>query len=609
MYHFVALLWSADDPAAKAAAAQLEQRFRRASVAWENLLTTDGVIAFALPPTDPSLRSYVLPGEAGVVLGKLFSADLSKPSLDSIEQIDVRATREIVRTGGQHLVRNFWGGYVALLADRQARCGYAIRDCSGKIPCYYRQYRDVTIVFADVGDLAPLELPAPTVNWKYLAAFIYSSQLQVRTCAFNEIQEVLAGERLMVQGRSGCQTALWDPRTICRQRRIDRYEDAVAELREVAQKCIDTWARSYDPMLLGLSGGFDSAVVLGSLSRSPARPRITCLNQYAAASLEDEREYARAAAVRAGVTLLEVPMASAADRFDSRLLSAPKTPKPAVTVLFRLLEIDLINRIAEETGARTLWTGQGGDHIFLQTTDASTARDFLDTRGLRPGFITAVRDAARLSRQPYWFVLRSAYSRRRGTAPAPSSLARKTCFVDPAALPDDVSEYVSNPWAADGEDLPGGKQMQIRFLAEVANRHRPIARLERAPQHHPLLSQPLMEVCLQIPTYLLLRGGRERGLARESFADRVPSQILRRRDKGSIASHATEMIRQSEPFVRELLLEGVLAGIGVIARTELEPYIVQGQSFREEHLMPLLACIAAEAWARTCTHSAGAIAA
>ena len=151
--------------------------------------------------------------------------------------------------------------------------------------------------------------------------------------------------------------------------------------------------------------------------------------------------------------------------------------------------------------------------------------------------------------------------------------------------------------------------MQIRFLAEVANRHRPIARLERAPQHHPLLSQPLMEVCLQIPTYLLLRGGRERGLARETFADRVPQQILRRRDKGSIVSHATEMLRQSEPFVRELLLEGVLVGAGVVVRAELEPYIVRGQPFREDRMLPLLACIAAEIWARTCAQPAAAVAA
>jgi hypothetical protein len=69
------------------------------------------------------------------------------------------------------------------------------------------------------------------------------------------------------------------------------------------------------------------------------------------------------------------------------------------------------------------------------------------------------------------------------------------------------------------------------------------------------------------------------------------------------------MIRESETFVRDLLLDGTLARAGVIIRRELEPYIVQGQPFREEHLLPLLACIAAEVWARTCTRSAGAIAA
>jgi asparagine synthase (glutamine-hydrolysing) len=304
-------------------------------------------------------------------------------------------------------------------------------------------------------------------------------------------------------------------------------------------------------------------------------------------------------------------MAAAADRFDSRLLSAPQTCKPAVTALFRWLEIDLINRIADETGARILWTGQGGDHIFLQTADMWSAADYLQMQGLRPGFIAAVRDAAVLSRQPYWFVLKAAFSRRQRAHPTQNSnsLAQKASFVALGALPPDVDTYVAHPWAADADDLPRGKHMQIRFLSQVVNRHRPIARFERAPQHHPLLSQPLMEVCLRIPTYLLLRGGRERGLAREAFADRVPAEILRRRDKGSIVSHAAEMLRQSEPFVRELLLDGVLAGAGVIVREELEPYIVHGQPFREEHLMPLLACIAAEVWARTCGSPVAAAAA
>ena len=256
-----------------------------------------------------------------------------------------------------------------------------------------------------------------------------------------------------------------------------------------------------------------------------------------------------------------------------------------------------------------MWTGQGGDHIFLQTTDFASAGDYLTTCGLRPGFIAAVRDAAHLSRQPYWFVLRSACKSGRASGPSPNKLARVAYFVDPAMLPGAADEYVLHPWAGDAEDLPNGKQKQILFLAEVMNRHRPIPRLERAPQHHPLLSQPLMEVCLQIPMYLLVRGGRERALAREAFADRLPPEIIRRRDKGAVVAHTTELLRQSEEFIRELLLDGVLAGARIIVPSQLEPYIVQGQPFREEHFLPLLACIAAEVWARTCTHSAVAAAA
>jgi asparagine synthase (glutamine-hydrolysing) len=358
--------------------------------------------------------------------------------------------------------------------------------------------------------------------------------------------------------------------------------------------------------LHSLSGGFDSAVVLGCLSQSPAHASITCLHQFTAASYDDERSYARLAAARAGTTLLEAQM-DAATGFDSQLLAGPKLPKPAVPGLARLLEAKVLNQVAETAGASILWTGQGGDHIFLQTADFSSAGDYLATRGLRLGLISAVRDAAHLSRQPYWFVLKSLFKARGGGDPRSGKLARAPYFVTPAALPGNADDYVSHPWTEVAQDLHSGKRMQIRFLAEVINRHRPLPRFERAPQHHPLMSQPLMEVCLQIPTYLLVRGGRERALARDAFADRVPPEIIRRRDKGSIVAHTTDLLRQGEGFVRDLLFEGALAGAGIINPNELKPYIVNGQPFREEHLLPLLACIAAEVWARTSTNPAVAL--
>jgi asparagine synthase (glutamine-hydrolysing) len=601
MYHFVALLWDSENEEARASAAQMALRMRQDGAAWNLHLSTEGICVFALTPDDPDLRPYQLPDAAGVVLGRLFATSAAKPHFGPDEHFDASTARDIVKTAGKLLVRDYWGGYVALLRDRERRRSYAIRDCSGKLPCYFTRAGKVTILFADPGDLAPLQLAPFTVNWEYLAAFIYSSQMQVRACAFEAITEILAGESLEVRAGTVFQNAIWDPRAVCRQRRIDSYDEAVGEMRKVAQMCIDRWAHNGRSVLLSLSGGFDSAVVLGCLRDSPARPPIHCLHQFSSASQDDERSYARVAAERAGITLLETPM-DAGVGFDARLLAAPPTLKPTVPGLSRFLEVEAINRVATATGARTLWTGQGGDHIFLQTADYSSARDYRQTRGIRPGLIPAIRDAARVSRQSYWTVLGSALSSVNEIGPCPGELASTPYFVSREALPDNADSYVSHPWTTDAGDLPRGKRMQIRFLAEAINRHRPIPHLERAHQHHPLMSQPLIETCLQIPTYSLIRGGRERALAREAFADRLPREILRRRDKGSIVSYTTEMLRRGEAFVREVLLEGVLANAGIIAPDQLKPYIVHGQPFREEHLLPILACIAAEIWVRTCAH-------
>jgi asparagine synthase (glutamine-hydrolysing) len=103
---------------------------------------------------------------------------------------------------------------------------------------------------------------------------------------------------------------------------------------------------------------------------------------------------------------------------------------------------------------------------------------------------------------------------------------------------------------------------------------------------------------LQIPTYDLLRGGRQRALARDAFADRVPREILLREDNGVTTTYVTDTVRRSQAFVNDLLLDGFLVRHQLICRDELDPYLVQGQSIGVGHFWPLLACIAAELWVR-----------
>jgi asparagine synthase (glutamine-hydrolysing) len=231
------------------------------------------------------------------------------------------------------------------------------------------------------------------------------------------------------------------------------------------------------------------------------------------------------------------------------------------------------------------------------------AADYVARRGIDAGLAKAVFDSANLSKEPYYSVLRSAWKLGRGRAPwtsadTPSCKNRKAPFLNPDSLPHDLESYMAHPWTIEAADIPKGKQFQISILADVLNRHRPTPSIEPVDEHHPLLSQPLIELCLQIPTYDLLRGGRQRALARDAFADRVPREILLREDKGVTTTYVTDTIRRSQAFVNDLLMDGFLVRHQLICRDELDPYIVQGQSIGVEHFWPLLACIAAEMWVR-----------
>lgn len=150
--------------------------------------------------------------------------------------------------------------------------------------------------------------------------------------------------------------------------------------------------------------------------------------------------------------------------------------------------------------------------------------------------------------------------------------------------------------------------MQIHFLAEVLNRHRPIPRLRLVEEHHPLMSQPIIELCLRIPTYLLVKGGRDRALARDAFRDIIPHEIYQRRDKGSTGQHAIELMRRSGKFLNEMLLDGVLVREGIVDRRSVESFSTNSTPIRPEHYFPLIACIACEVWLNTWNSRSGCLA-
>jgi asparagine synthase (glutamine-hydrolysing) len=88
-----------------------------------------------------------------------------------------------------------------------------------------------------------------------------------------------------------------------------------------------------------------------------------------------------------------------------------------------------------------------------------------------------------------------------------------------------------------------------------------------------LLSQPVVELCLSIPSWTWFAGGRDRAVARAAFSQHLPAQIVWRRGKGRLETMcAAAYIRQRQEL-RDLLLGGRLADNHLLDRTAIEAYL------------------------------------
>ena len=146
--------------------------------------------------------------------------------------------------------------------------------------------------------------------------------------------------------------------------------------------------------------------------------------------------------------------------------------------------------------------------------------------------------------------------------------------------------------------LPPAKRAHIAQLAQKLTIHIENRRSQVAEVVHPLICQPMMEQWLAIPADHLTLGGRDRGLARKAFADRLPAAIRERRGKGELTGYYGRGVAASLPWARSYLLDGRLAAERLIDRARFEQVLTpEHQIWRGEAYLVLTA-LTVEAWVR-----------
>jgi asparagine synthase (glutamine-hydrolysing) len=566
----MAFVWDDEDRSQAEMVKALANQLQPAAGAWSSALHVRGMHVLYAGARTGSSEIYRLNGVDGVVLGTAFEActhqaqsTLAKKFFSNDE------SRQILASGCRSLVTCCWGRYVAFARDEAANRAYVVRDPTGGLPCYRTVFRGVEVYFSDVEDVVGLGVLQFNIDWDFIAARAVSVFVHARETALAEVTEVLAGERLQIEPGSTVRMFAWNPLHIAQTDIIEDVEIAARELRRVATACIHSWASCYDNILHKLSGGLDSSIVLACLRSAPSRPTVTCLNYYSTDSNGDERFFARLAAKQAGVSLLEWERSNSVRLED--LLQIRRSVAP--TYYLGPLQTSRVEASwTREIGTGAYFGGAGGDQLFYPAQGVLAAADYLRLHGLNRRFFEIALDAAHLDHCSIWHVIRDAYKKRRAVSPRNAqrnTAASRSLLTDGAVSRTLEHGGFTHPLFGSADSMPPGKLWHAYGLTLPREYYDPLGAADDPEHVEPLLAQPLVELCLRIPTYVLTHAGWDRALARHAFRADLPREILRRRSKGGMEEHAQEILMRNLATARELLLEGQLMKAGLLDRARV----------------------------------------
>lgn len=526
-------------------------------------------------------------GEAGLILGDLYAAGGDGP----LRSLSADAAAAVHRSRGAALVDRYWGDYVAVVPGASPAETLIVRAPFGGPPCLYLSAGATVVIATHVSLLERIAGLAPRIDWDGVARHLAASELRRGNTCLRGVFELRGGNRLLVEAGRARAEPLWSPwRFASPDRSLGDAAEAARRVREAARAAVAARVPPQAAALLLLSGGLDSSVVAACLA--DAGRCFSCLTVSIDDPTGDERGPARSVAAHLGLPLLE--RARRLDRVDLRRSAALGSPRPTA----RSFEQDS-DAIAEaamrETGATLLVGGGGGDNVFSSLHSVAPVADCLLAKDGGPFWRTA-REVSALTGASLWTVARRAWVRARRRYRGYRWPADHR-FLTPAAI-ERAAGFDDHPWLRAPADALPGRAGHVALLAPAQSLAEDGPAGE-APMARPvLLAQPLIEACLGVPSWLWIEQGCNRAVARRAFAPDLPPAIAWRRDKGTPDSFLVALFEANRALIRELLLDGVLAGHGILDRPAVARLLDDPRPTLGHDYVRILQLVDVEVWAR-----------
>ncbi len=606
MRSFFAMIWDPSDPQAEGQSADIRRAARAQASEPNASLDSAGFFLIDLESGSANTPAILpLVDDDGTCVGAFYGTvflrqDDASPA-QRLASIPAGLGTRILASQGECLMQACWGSYVFFLA---ARGGSAvINEPAASIPCHHATTGGVTLLFSHLENCPFLDRWMFTVNLSFIQRMLAYDKIQNGETGLNEVRELMGGERLRIRPDGVSTDTLWDPRRYARDVFSPSPDEAAGALRTAARTVVQAWASCYPRILLDLSGGFDSSTVLGLLAEPPGGADILPVHHRPDSLDPPETRYAAAAADHAGRPLREVIVNPA--RALPSLLSHPRSVRP----YRQFIALDLSEDMAQAgiPLADATFTGQGGDHLFLATSSPLGFADFLRDLGLTSTVGAQLIAAARLSETSIWSVLAECLPQllpgRRTSSMVKAMESRQTRFNADATALAGLKTSVPD-WAREARGLPPAKFNQVSNLVHMFQVREPMSRKWSRQTIHPLISQPVIELCLRLPTYLLCLNGESRGLARRAFHQQLPGLIRRRMTKGDASRQFTEYLNFNRATLASALSDGELVAEGLLSASAVNEFIRRDHFAADRFGRMMLSAYAIEAWLQSWKHDA-----
>ncbi len=514
------------------------------------------------------------------LVGDVF--DRHSPSLPETARGDMWAYE-------RKLAARIWGRYVGVLFGSKNKPIAVLRDPSGAMECVTWSQDDLTLVCSAADDWLIEHLrPKWRINPHRLSQALHSLVAGTGPLILDGPVALEPGTVQPLPATTP-PTTIWMPCDIARRSLgpPPPLDEAMDRVRTAVDEAVAGLGGLPGPLAADVSGGLDSSIVAASLKIAGVADVRLWLNAYGPTPESDERNYARILGEALGFKPQFVPHAD--EPIGQPWLDALAGGfRPGLNAL-DFPQDRLWAKWISASGAEALVTGKGGDSIFFQAATTDVFTDMWLSTGWRALGHPDLTELAAINEISTWTMVSNALRYRQGEN---GTLLRDHPMFSQSDSPP------PHPWLKNLGDFGPGKAFQIAGVADGVSHHGASTLSRSIDIRHPLCAQPVVEACLALPTPLLTVGGRDRGLVRRAFRDRLPHEIVDRRTKGEMTRVYGRMIAANLNVLRPWLAEGRLAALGLIDReaalTELTPerLIWCGQH------AAILTAAALEAWVR-----------